>query len=265
MLRFDRSPRRGRLAGPLTGLVLMVLLSAPLAVRAWSHEQADDTGWCSGDADGFRWAVIDGESKCMGDGVDDDAREALARESRSGGAPVLWLRLDGEEWMVRDRVLVDRAGRLLQPMRDLGKQMGALGGEMGTLGAEQGRRGAEAGRLAARQAALEVKLVLAEWADDEEALTGRERLALQRKRFALSRERARVERSLARVESKELGQRMEELGQRMGEMGRRMKELAKRAEREMRELASEAVAARKAERFGGTVAPRETERLGVAA
>ena len=250
MLRLDRYARPGRLAGPLAGLVLMVLLSASLAVRAWSHEQAEDARWCSGDADGFRWAVIDGRSDCMGDGVDDDVREALAGEARSGGAPVLWLRLDGEDWVVRDRALVDRAGRLLQPMRDLGKQMGALGGEMGTLGAEQGRHGAEAGRLAARQAALAVRLALAGPTDDGDALGERERLALQRKRLELSRERAGVERSLARAEARELGERMGELGRRMEELGRRMRVLGRRAERGMRELAREAIAARKAERFG---------------
>jgi hypothetical protein len=246
MRHLDPPPSPPGRRAALVALSFLVLLAAPPMAWSASHTHArhtHDFEWCSNDGDGFRWAVIDGKSKVMGDRSDDDVRAALVKEARASGRRVLWLRLDGEDWVVRDRALVDRADELLRPMRELGGKMGALGGEMG-------RHGAEVGRLAAKQAAVDVRLALAGWDDDEDALTDRERHELQRKSLELKRERDRMEGSRARVESRELGERMEGLGRRMEQMGERMRVAAARAEREMRALAREAIQQRKAARFG---------------
>jgi hypothetical protein len=235
-------------------LPFMVLLATPLSACASSHAHArhpQDSHWSSADSDGFGWAVIDGESDCMDGGMDDRVHAALAKAARASGTPVLWLRMDGRDWIVRDRALVGRAEGVLQPMRELGRQMGALGAEQGKLGARQGKHGAELGRLAAQSAALEVRLATAGLADDEESLGADERLELERERLELEREQARCERSRARAEMRGVEDRMRELGGRMEEMGRRMRVLSERAEREMRALAREAISARKAVRVGG--------------
>ena len=250
MLRLEKPSSPPGLRAALVALSFLVLIAAPPMAWSASHthaRHAHDHDWCSDD--GFQWSVIDGKSEVVGDCRDGDVRATLAKEARASGRRVLWLRLDGEDWVVRDRALVDRADELLRPMRELGGTMGALGGEMGRHGAEMGRRGAEVGRLAAKQAAIDVRLALAGWEDDEDALGDRERAELRRKSLELQRERARVERDFARAESRQAGERMGELGQRMKELGQRMKVLGQRAEREMRVLAREAIAQRKATRF----------------
>jgi hypothetical protein len=234
-------------------LPFLVLLATPLAARVSSHTHArhtHDSHWSSEESDGFGWAVIDGKSDCMDGGMDDRVHAALAKTARASGTPVLWLRVDGRDWVVRDRALVDRAEGVLQPMRELGRQMGALGAEQGRLGARQGKHGAELGRLAARSAALEVRLATAGLAGDEESLGADERMELERERLDLEREQARCERSRERAEMRGVEDRMRKLGGRMEEMARRMRVLSERAEREMRALAREAISTRKAVRFG---------------
>lgn len=256
MRHFDRllSPLHRCIA--FVVLPLIVLLATPLAACASSHthvRHAHDFQWVTDDADGFGWAVIDGESDCMNGTMGERVHASLARAARAGGTPVLWLRVDGRDWIVRDRAMVDRAEAVLQPMRELGRKMGALGSEMGKLGAKQGRHGAELGRLAAKRAVLDVRLATAGLGDDEEDLGEHERMELERERLELEREQARCERSRARTEMHDVGDRMEETGRRMEEMGRRMEALGERAEREMRALAREAISTGKAKRLGESI------------
>ena len=237
----------------------------PVEVAAASHSHGLHSGhtyWTSDD-DGFSWGIVDDHDADVRNGnLDDDERDALRDMAHANGAPVLWFRLDGDEWAVRDRALVQKADRILQPMRDLGREMGRFGREQGRLGARQGRIGArqgrfgaEVGRLAARRAAVEMRLATSDlWDDDEHGLSARERAELERDLRDLEREERELERryeATDRDEMGDLGRQMGELGRQMGDMGRRMGELSRKAEREMRDLAREAISTRKAERFGG--------------
>lgn len=251
MRHLDRLPSPLHCCVAFVLLPLIVLLATPLAACASSHTHA--ARWCSDDADGFGWAVIDGESDCMSGTMGERAHAALAKAARASGTPVLWLRVDGRDWIVRDRTMVDRAEAVLRPMRELGRKMGALGSEMGKLGAKQGRHGGEIGRLAAKRAVLEVRLATAGLGDDDEDLGGHERMELERERLELEREQERYERSRARTEMHDVDDLMEETGRRMEEMGRRMEALGERAEREMRALAREAISTGKAKRLGDSV------------
>ncbi len=237
----------------------------PMEVAAATHSHglhSLHSHWTSDD-DGFSWGMVDDHDSDFQNGnLDDDERDALRDMAHENGAPVLWFRLDGDEWAVRDRALVEKADRILQPMRDLGREMGRLGRDQGRLGARQGRIGArqgrfgaEVGRLAARRAAVEVRLATSDlWDDDEHGLSARERAELERDLRDLAREERDLERryeDLDRDEMGDLGRQMGELGRKMGDMGQRMGELTRKAEREMRDLAREAISTRKAERFGG--------------
>ena len=256
MRHLDRLPSPLHRCVAFVVLPLIVLLATPLAACASSHTHARhacDSHGSFEDADGFGWAVIDGESDCMNGTMGERVHAALAKAARASGTPVLWLRVDGRDWIVRDRAMVDRAEAVLQPMRELGGKMGALGSEMGRLGAKQGRHGAELGRLAAKRAILEVRLAMAGLGEDDEDLGGHERMELERERLVLEREQARCERSSARAGMRDAGDRMEETGRRMEEMGRRMEALGERAEREMRALAREAISTGKAKRLGDSV------------
>jgi hypothetical protein len=216
------------------------------------HDDADRlciSQWDSDDPDAFEWAVV-GDSR-HGDKMGSGLTAELADVADANGGPVLWFRLGGRGWLVRDAATVQRARELLEPMQELGREMGRVGGEEGRLGGEMGRHGAEVGRLAGKRAALEVKLALDGLNDDEDRLDDGERDELQQRIEELQREQERSQEAGERADMRQVQERMHELGQRLGTMGRRMKELSHRAETDMRALARKAQARHEAVRFDG--------------
>lgn len=197
---------------------------------------------------GLRWSLCDGEfhSNC---GVSsDDLRDAIGASHRHGR--ILWIAQGGDEWVIRDRALIQRARTSVEPMDRLGKEMGRIGGEMGRIGAQQGRFGAELGRLGARQGELGARLALLELrGDDDDPAIEREAAGIEREMDELSRRQEELE---GRKDSS-LDGRMADLGQRMDALGERMEMLSQRAERELKALLKEAIASRKVERAGHRV------------
>jgi hypothetical protein len=193
----------------------------------------------------FRWSLRDGEfhSSC---GVSaEDLRDVIG--APGGHGSLLWISQDGEEWVIRDRSLIQRARGSVEPMERLGAEMGRLGGEMGRLGAQQGRFGAELGRLGARQGVLAARLALLELReDDDDPAIEREAAAIEREMDDLSRRQDEFDRR----QDSSLESRMDDLGEQMEELGHRMEQLSQRAERELKALVKEAIASRKAERAG---------------
>jgi hypothetical protein len=199
--------------------------------------------------DRFRWSLHDGEfrSNC---GISSDELQDVV-EAQNGRGSFLWISQDGDEWVIRDRALIQRARGSVEPMQRLGQEMGRLGGEMGRLGAQQGRFGAEMGRLGARQGVLGARLALLRLRDDDDdPAIEREAAAIEREMDGLSRQQDELdERQDTSVEG-----RMDDLGAQMEQLGARMEQLSQRAERELSALAKEAIASRRAERvrdFGG--------------
>ncbi len=195
--------------------------------------------------DGFRWSLHDGEFRSNCGVSPGELQDAIGSVGRGGD--FLWISQDGDEWLIRDRALIQRARVSVEPMERLGKEMGRLGGEMGRLGAQQGRFGAELGRLGARQGALAARLALLEIRDhDDDPAIEREIAALEREVEELSR------RQDSSVEGRmdEVGAQMDDLGGQMDQLGDRMEELSRRAARELKALAKDAIASRRAERVG---------------
>jgi hypothetical protein len=191
----------------------------------------------------FRWSLRDGEfhSNC-GVSTGDLRGVTGAPGSRES---FLWISQDGDEWVIRDRALIQRARASVEPMQRLGQEMGRLGGEMGRIGAQQGRFGAEMGRLGARQGVLAARLALLELRADDDPAIEREAAAIERKMDELSRQQDQLdERQDTSVEG-----RMDDLGEQMDRLGDQMERLSQRAEWELRALAREAIAARRAERI----------------
>ena len=194
---------------------------------------------------GFCWGLRDGAFRSNCGVSDEELQDAI--EARGIRGSFLWISQDGDEWVIRDRALVARARASVEPMQQLGKEMGRLGGEMGQLGAQQGRFGAEMGRLGARQGVLAARLALLELRDDDDdPAIERETAAIEREMDELSRRQDEFE---GRRESSVDG-RMDDLGEKMDGLGERMEQLSQRAARELRALAREAIASRRAERFG---------------
>jgi hypothetical protein len=207
------------------------------------HADVHEHSWSK---DRFRWSLRDGELRSNCGASTEELRDVS--EAQDGRGSFLWISQDGDEWVIRDRGLIQRARGSVEPMQRLGKEMGRLGGEMGRLGAQQGRFGAEMGRLGARQGVLAARLALLELRDeDDDPAIEREAAAIEREMDELSGQQEEFE---GRQESSVDG-RMDDLGEQMDELGSQMDQLSQRAERELRALAKEAIALRKAERVGG--------------
>ena len=211
-----------------------------------AHDQHADVHEHSWSKDRFRWSLRDGEFRSNCGASTEELRDVS--EAQDGRGSFLWISQDGDEWVIRDRALIQRARGSVEPMQRLGKEMGRLGGEMGRLGAQQGRFGAEMGRLGARQGVLAARLALLELRDeDDDPAVEREAAAIERDMDELSGQQEEFE---GRQDSSVDG-RMDDLGEQMDELGSQMDQLSQRADRELRALAKEAIASRKAERVGG--------------
>jgi bla regulator protein BlaR1 len=154
---------------------------------------------------------------------------ARAKRHQKAGEPLLWFMRGGEEFVVRDRGIVDEAeaiwepvGRLGGEMGELGGKLGALGGRQGDFGAKQGALGGEVGRLGARQAALGLQQAA---------------LALKQMRQIEDEERTEIEREQRELEKemRQLSDEMQKLSEQMREFDAPMQDL----ERDMRPLSKE--------------------------
>jgi hypothetical protein len=184
------------------------------------------------DPDKFQYAIIErGSQTCSISGDDSWARiEELQDEVKETGREVMYFRIGGKDYVVRDRAAVRRAIEITRPMSELGKQQGELGARQGELGARQGelgalqgRIGALQGRVAALQAsrdpqtraeAAEIRAQLAELSAEARALGARQR---------------------------DLGARQRELGARQRVLGERQREASKLAHEELRTLAEKTI------------------------
>jgi hypothetical protein len=67
---------------------------------------------------------------------------------------LIWFRLDGREYVIRDPATIAQAEAIWKLVQQLGSEMGKLGGEQGKLGAKPGEVGAQLGALGARMGQL---------------------------------------------------------------------------------------------------------------
>lgn len=233
-------PRTRRLT--LTGLVL-----AALTVPSWTSglaaaRPADVAGRraCASRGD-FGWAVA-GPRNCFAGGHDIDGDCDRLRRMAGPGATVVWFRVDGRGWLVRDPALVGRAVALVEPMAKLGEEQGELGAQQGALGARQGELGVQQGALGARQAELGAELAALELDDRTTASSRRTRIHAQLEQ--LDRREVELERRQDRMEHEQASYE-----RRQQELDFRQRELERRASRELRALAEEAIAGRRAVRL----------------
>jgi len=198
-------------------------LEAENAARAAmaSFAYGDESGE---DGDEFSWSLASGEPDSYG-----NTRTARFR-----------FRLDGEDYVVRDAALVAEADRVVEPMREIGQEMGVLGGEMGRHGAAMGRLGGRMGALGARMAALETRLATRS-ASREERDAARARLDAMRSEVSRLHDELSAKQSVHADRQRELSRRMSELSARQREVSREVRE-------QLREIARRALREGKAER-----------------
>ena len=179
-----------------------------------------------------------------------------ARRARIGNEQMLWFRHAGQEYVVRDRAILDEVLAIWEPVNVLGDEQGKLGtrqGELGTkqgeLGTRQGELGTQQGNLGTRQGALGTRQG-AMASRDYERLTEAERRAFDEERRQIEREMRALDAEMRALDPKmreldkpmrDLGDQMEVLGKEMEVLGRKMEEEARRAETRMRALLERAV------------------------
>lgn len=194
------------------------------------------------------------------------------------GAPLLFVRRQGEVFALVDDELMAKAQALFQPMMALGEEQGRLGERQGELGEQQGALGEQQGELGERQGELgealgrlgarmgELAEELAELVSDR---AGRDEKGSEARREKLEGEMRQVEQKMEALsrdhgsEGGELGERQETLarqqealgrqqevlGRQQEELGRRQEKLVREAEGQIERLLDEALASGKAEKM----------------
>ena len=165
----------------------------------------------------------------------------LKHEIESSTREALWVSLVHAIYVVRDRVTLAEARRILAPLEDIGNRQARLGDLQGRLGRRQADLGELEARLGARQAELSSRIAQSETSSESQA---------QIERAMWEREIRRAER-----EQQDLARRQEPLARGQTELSLRQRTLAAEQRRVavrvnamMRQLVDEAVAAGRAER-----------------
>ena len=166
----------------------------------------------AGSADRLSYVLYSGnDGSSMGSGHSDDWHRASAY--RSGNAPMLYVRDNGDAYVIRDPAILQRVQAIMAPQQELGRRQGALGKQQGELGRRQGVLGREQGRLGSLMANARV----------------REMGDLGAQQAALGARQA------------ELGEKQAALGARQAELGREQVRIAELAKPLVRALVAEAI------------------------
>lgn len=221
-------------ASPVLSPVAMAAPAVPPAPTAPRpdvvHKDRSVSRFSPGRSNGYAYVLIDGNTiNAVGDAEDIQA----AKSQQRNGEAVLWIRKDGDKYVVRDAATLRRLQAAYAPVAALGEEQGRLGAKQGDLGAQQGGLGARQGQLGAQQGELAAQLSAAVMR------------SLNAGSDASKAEVSAVEQRLAALEKQQeqLGREQQALGDRQQELSRQQQELAER------------------QRVASEVAQREADRL----
>ena len=186
----------------------------------------------SGDA----YVLIDGNEVTMAGRSDDIV---TARKQQQGNAPVLWVRQDGQQYVVRDPDTLKRIKAAHAPMEALGAQQGKLGEAQGALGERQGDLGVKQGELGVKMSVIATEQAAAAMRGGE----GRQ-VELDRKMEALAREQE----ALAKRQEA-LARQQEPLARQQEALARQQAAAVVRMQRDVDRLVGEAIRSGKAQRL----------------
>lgn len=201
---------------------------APPAMRGtWS---------IGGDRNGDAYVLIYDDEVTMA-GHSDDIR--IARTLQQGKAPVLWLREDGKQYIVRDLPTLERLKAAHAPMQALGAQQGRLGEQQGALGERQGALGTKQGELGMKMATLATERSAAAANG-----SGSREQELDRRMDALAREQ-----EVLAQQQEALARQQEPLARQQEALARRQQAAAAQAQRDVDRLVDDAIRSGKAQRL----------------
>lgn len=205
----------------------------PLVTRgSWTHSNSD-----------YAYVLIDGTTT-NAIGSTGDLR--AAKSQQRNGEALLWVRKDGNKYVVRDAATLRRLQAAHAPVAKLGEEQGQLGAKQGELGAQQGGLGARQGEIGAQQGELAAQLAAAvarsvnTGSDASEA----EVSAIEQRLAALGKQQDQLGREQHAFESKQ-----QELSRQQQALGERQRLASEAAQRETDRLIDAAIAKGLAQRL----------------
>jgi hypothetical protein len=211
----------------------------------------------AGEDPAFAYVLIASPHHTTMSGSTEDLKAAHALAG-GGKQPLLYVRRDGQAYIIRDAATLKAVEESFATQRALGEKQSELGHKQSELGHEQSKLGHKQSELGQKQANIGRKMA--------EVARKRSNLALERHRLErtnapvspeFERREQELERELEPLEQQmeelgrqmevftqpmeELGRRMEELGKPMEELGRQMELANQEAEKRVRTLLDDAI------------------------
>lgn len=164
------------------------------------------------------------DSVMMSGSTDDITR---ARALRHGTEQLLYARVNGAAYIIRDPATLRAAAAIFKPQGELGAKQAELGSRQAELGSRQALLGSQQAKLGAQQAHLGA--LQSDARPSEQAEYGRQQDALGRQQDALGRQQD------------ELGRQQDALGQQQDALGREQDRLSRIAREQFDALLADAI------------------------
>jgi bla regulator protein BlaR1 len=231
----------GRAGWALVALVALAFVPVQLVAKE-SREPVDAHCLAIGTGPHNAYVIVTGDDRTMCGDTDDIA---MADGLRRKGEDIIWFRVDGQDWVVRDPATVAEARRLFSGV-------GVIGDSQSAIGIGQSKIGEEQSRIAEQQAAaasLQADLAVAQARQEDLRRVERE-LALAKANEASAKERPEQDRLLKEAASADrasrsaqdearrqtvLAQRMEDLAREQAALGAKQSALGDKMQREIAE------------------------------
>ena len=180
-----------------------------------------------------------------------------AKAFKRAGEPMLWFRMSGREYVVRDPEVLRDVEKAWEGPNQIGSEQGDVGARQGRIGAKQGEIGARQGEVGAEQAVIGSKqgtigerqgrLAARESArsrtEAQQQEIDRERRSLDDEMKELDREMRKLDDRMRDLDApmRELDEQMKVLDKEMSGLDRRMEEAMKRTEAMMQDILRRAI------------------------
>jgi bla regulator protein blaR1 len=209
--------------GVLAALAAAALPIHPAALVAGAAESRDSVTYVLLQA---------GTDTSFMSGSMDDIRRAT--RMRSGREGLLYARLGGTAYVIRDAATLRAAEAIFEPQRALGERQSELGSRQAALGARQAELGSRQAALGAQQARIGGRQAKA--SPDRAVALAREQEELGRQQDALGRQQDA------------LGEQQDALGRQQDALGEQQDRLGREAEVRLRALLEDAIRSGMAQR-----------------
>ena len=242
----------GRAGWALVAAVALTIVPVRLLAK---EAKEQDVSRCLdiGSGKASAYVITNGSSHSMCGDISDVDR---AVKARGNGQDVIWFRVDGKDWVVRDPQTVADAQELMRRVGGIGKRQGVIGEEQGRIGAEQAEMGMQQGEIGMRQAEIALKKasIQLDRVNQERGkeLAGQDAEAVEAERAAeaaVEKQIAQREAELEQLKQRKHDARMrtqEEVGERMRDLGERMEALSRQQQALSEDMSREIVEAQRA-------------------